>query len=65
MAFDWRASRPFNPVWKTREDLHRILARYRVWYEQGRSDVEISALIRQQITIPFNPQSAFPRKGKR
>ena len=56
--------RPFNPVWKTREDLFRILDQYRKWYAEGRSDVEISALIRAKYTVPSNPQSAF-RRGKR
>jgi hypothetical protein len=60
--YDWRANRPFTPVWKTRADLKRILDRYRTWYAEGRSDVEISALLRHHY--PTNQQAQFGR-GKR
>ena len=55
---------PRGPVWKTRDDLLFVLDQYRQWYAEGRSDVEISALIRAKFVIPHNPQSAF-RRGKR
>ena len=56
---------PRGPVWQTREDLLMILDQYRQWYAEGRSDVEISALIRAKYTVPHNPQSRFPRGKKR
>ena len=56
--------RPGYPVWQTRKDLLRVLDRMRQWYAEGRSDVEISALIRTHFIVPHNPQSQF-RRGKR
>lgn len=53
-----------GPVWQTREDLLVVLAQYKKWYDEGRSDVEISALIKAKYVNPHNPQSQF-RRGKR
>ena len=52
-----------RPVWQTREELRFVLTLYRKWYDEGRSDVEISALIRAKFTEPHNPQTAW--RGKR
>jgi hypothetical protein len=53
-----------GPVWQTLDDLLIVLAQYRKWYDEGRSDTEISALIKAKYVIPHNPQSQF-RRGKR
>lgn len=55
---------PRGPVWQTREDLLVVLDQYRQWYAEGRSDVEISALIRAKYTVPHNPNARFPRSKR-
>jgi hypothetical protein len=49
------------PHWQTREQLYKILDTYRVWYDKGHSDTQISALIKQF----FPTRSVSFRKGKR
>lgn len=61
MAYDWRAARPFTPVFHDLKDLHRILEQYREWYAQGCSDVEVSRRIRQRFGS-FQSQGFKPKK---
>jgi hypothetical protein len=53
-----------RPVWQTLDELLTVVELYRKWYDDGRSDVEISALIKTKYVYPHNPQSQF-RRGKR
>jgi hypothetical protein len=36
-----------TPVWRTRRELFAILARYREWMQQGLSDTQVTAAMRQ------------------
>jgi hypothetical protein len=63
-TFERQWQRPTGtPVWRTREELFAVLAKYRRWYEEGRSDTEISTRIRM-IQLQHNPHLAM-KKGKR
>jgi hypothetical protein len=51
MAYDWRASRPFTPVWENRTALLKVLAVYRGWYDAGYSDTAISQRIQHRYGV--------------
>lgn len=41
-----------KPFWQTRDELFAILREYRKWYDEGLSDVEISARMRIRYPMP-------------